>query len=52
MQNKIEKLEYYSSSTIKNPHVWIRHPNEDDIVDKINEIIEYINNKEDINNAE
>lgn len=51
MQNKIEKLEYYSSYT-KDSYGWIRHPNEDDIVDKINEIIEYINNKEDVNNAE
>lgn len=51
MQNKIEKLEYYSSCA-KDSYCWVRHPNEDDIIDKINEIIEYINNKEDVNNAE
>ena len=35
---KIDKLEYYSTSNDK--HVWERHPNKDDIVKKINEIID------------
>ena len=39
---RIEKLESYSTSN--DGYYWIRHPNNDDIVNKINEIIEYINN--------
>lgn len=39
---KIEKLEYYSSSS--DGCIWERHPTYDDIVNKINEIIEVINN--------
>lgn len=51
MQNKIERLEYYSSST-ENSYVWVRHPNQDDIIEKINEILEYINSKEATYNQE
>lgn len=39
---KIEKLESYSTSN--DGYYWIRHPNQDDIVNKINEIIDYLNN--------
>lgn len=44
---KIEKLEYYSSS--KEGYIWERHPNIEDITDKINEIIDKLNER---NNAE
>lgn len=44
---KIEKLEYYSSS--KGGYIWERHPNIGDITDKINEIIDKLNER---NNAE
>lgn len=43
----IEKLEYYSSGSTSRDGLyvlWERHPNQEDIVEKINEIIDYINN--------
>ena len=49
MRNEIEKLEYYSSSP--DGRICIIHPTLDDIVDKINEIIDLIN-KEATYNAE
>lgn len=39
---QIEKLESYSTSD--DGYYWIRHPNNDDIVNKINEIIDCLNN--------
>ena len=41
MPNKIEKLEYYSGSS--DGRNWVRHPNLDDVVDKLNEIIDLLN---------
>ena len=38
---KIDKLKYYSTSP--NGYYWIEHPNKDDVINKINEIIDYIN---------
>lgn len=49
MQNKIEKLEYYNSSL--DGRTCTNHPNFDDIVDKLNEIIDFLN-KETTYNAE
>lgn len=43
---KIDKLEYYSSSN--NGYVWERHPNKDDIVKKINEIIDTLNKTDEV----
>lgn len=40
----IEKLEYYSSRAERgNAVVWVRHPDLDDLVDKVNELIDVIN---------
>lgn len=39
--NKIEKLTYYSSS--KDGYNWDRHPTIDDVVAKINELIDILN---------
>ncbi len=44
MPNKIKKLEYYSGSP--DGRIWIRHPNLDDVVDKINELIDLLNKEE------
>jgi len=49
MQNKIEKLEYYNSSP--DGRTCVNHPNFDDIIDKLNEIIDFLN-KEIIDNVE
>lgn len=42
---KIEKLEYYTGGTTHRDGSlsWERHPNNDDIVNKINEIIDKLN---------
>ena len=45
----IEKLEYYRTAKIDKDgcvREWTSHPNLDDIIDKINEIIEYLNRGE------
>lgn len=44
MQNKIEKLEYYSGSP--DGRIWIEHPNLVDVIDKINELIDLLNKEE------
>ena len=41
MAERIEKLDYYS--TAKDGCEWVLHPTEGDIVDKINELIDYLN---------
>lgn len=41
---KIEKLDYYSTSP--DGYHWIQHPTKDDVVNKINEIIDFINKSE------
>lgn len=43
---KIEKLEYYSSSN--DGYTFERHPNIGDITDKINEIIDKLNERDDV----
>ena len=50
MQNEIEKLEYYYSTSLDG-RTCINHPNLNDIIDKLNEIIDFLN-KEIIDNAE
>ena len=47
MQNKIEKLSEYTSSP--DGYSCYRHPNAIDLMEKINEIIDYINEKEGVN---
>ena len=48
MLNKIEKLEVYSTSP--DGTCWITHPTTKDFMDKINEIIDYLNKKEEPTN--
>lgn len=43
---QIEKLRQYKTSD--DGYYWIQHPTGDDIVDKINEIIDYINSSENL----
>lgn len=43
---KIDKLEYYSTSNDR--YIWERHPNKDDIVKKINEIIDALNKMDEV----
>lgn len=49
LHNKIEKLKYYSSSEDGNN--WIRHPTTDDIVTKINELIDILNGEANDSNS-
>ena len=44
MAKKIERLEFHTGSN--DGQTWIRHPNFDDVVDKVNEIIEQLNGAE------
>lgn len=51
MECKIEKLFRCSSSP--DGYIWIQHPTNEDLMNKINEIIDYINNMEKVGtNAE
>ena len=46
-EKMIERLEYYSSGVERgNAVVWVRHPDLDDLVDKVNELIDVINEME------
>lgn len=42
----IEKLQQYKTSSKENPWMWIEHPDTEEIINKINEIIDYLNNIE------
>lgn len=42
----IEKLQQYKTSSKENPWIWIEHPNIEEIADKVNEIIDYLNSIE------
>ena len=47
--NKIEKLTYYRTS--EDGYNWINHPNLNDVVDKINELIDILNGEADDSNS-
>ena len=47
--NKIEKLTYYSSS--EDGYNWVRHPTIDDVVAKINELIDILNGETNDSNS-
>lgn len=49
LQNKIEKLKYYSSS--EDDYNWVRHPTIDDVVAKINELIDILNGEPNDSNS-
>lgn len=49
LPNKIEKLQYYRSS--KDGVYWVTHPNLNDVVDKINELIDILNGETNDSNS-
>jgi len=47
--NKIEKLTYYRTS--EDGYCWVEHPNIDDVVNKINELIDILNGETNDSNS-